>query len=189
MDNSNDEFEPLFDYTRVQPAPVICLGDDLDGTPDFASKKRRISDTTDEKKQDVNSKDVKVIDCDGKEEEEEEDWLPPPPKNLDTNSKSIGEDSTLKALSCYSATTVTTLHLLLLLQLQQLPYSFCYSCNNCPTAATLLQLILLSCICYSCNYYPAATLLQLTLTTMHLLLYCSCYYCSASATTAATTAL
>ncbi|XP_042023335.1 uncharacterized protein LOC121770643 [Salvia splendens] len=97
MDNSNDEFEPLFDYTRVQPASVICLDDDLDGTPDFASKKRRISDTTDEKKQDVNSKDVKVIDCGGKEEEEE-DWLPPPPKNLDADSKSIGEDSTLKAL-------------------------------------------------------------------------------------------
>lgn len=45
----------------------------------------------------MNSKDVKVIDCDGKEEEEE-DWLPPPPKNLDADSKSIGEDSTLKAL-------------------------------------------------------------------------------------------
>ncbi|KAL1568389.1 pescadillo [Salvia divinorum] len=94
MDNSNDEFEPLFDYTRVQPVPVICLEDDLDGTPVFGPKKRRISGTADEKKQDV-----KEIDCDGKEEEaEEEDWLPPPPKNLDTNTKSICEDSTLKAL-------------------------------------------------------------------------------------------
>ncbi|KAG6398897.1 hypothetical protein SASPL_140368 [Salvia splendens] len=129
MDNSNDEFEPLFDYTRVQPAPVICLGDDLDGTPDFASKKRRISDTTDEKKQDVNSKDVKVIDCDGKEEEEEEDWLPPPPKNLDTNSKSIGEDSTLKALSAGYVLQGTLASLIHRLERQELA-SFAQSADD-----------------------------------------------------------
>ncbi|XP_057810693.1 uncharacterized protein LOC131025104 [Salvia miltiorrhiza] len=98
MENSNEEFEPLFDYTRVQPAGVICLDDDLDETPVFDPKKRKISAAADEKKQhDLNSKDVTVVACDDKEEEEE-DWLPPPPKNLDQNSKSIGEDSTLKAI-------------------------------------------------------------------------------------------
>lgn len=45
----------------------------------------------------MNVKDVEVIDCDDKEDKEE-DWLPPPPKNLDNGSKTIEEDSTLKAL-------------------------------------------------------------------------------------------
>lgn len=47
----------------------------------------------------MKSKDVKAIDCDG-EEDDEEDWLPPPPKNLDNASRSLVEDSTLKALRC-----------------------------------------------------------------------------------------
>ncbi|KAH6802074.1 bidirectional amino acid transporter 1 [Perilla frutescens var. frutescens] len=93
MDNSNEEFEPLFDYTRIQPAAVICLDDDLDEIPVFDSKKRKISDAKEEKKQ--NNVNSKV--CDVKEDDEE-DWLPPPPKNNDNISKNLEEDSTLKAL-------------------------------------------------------------------------------------------
>lgn len=97
MENSNEEFEPLFDYTRIQPTGVICLDDD-DETPVLGPKKRKISDAAEEKKEhDVSSKDVKAIDCDGKEDDEE-DWLPPPPKNLDNASRNLDEDSTLKAL-------------------------------------------------------------------------------------------
>ncbi|XP_012845952.1 PREDICTED: uncharacterized protein LOC105965953 [Erythranthe guttata] len=45
MDNSNEEFEPLFDYTRIQPYSVVCLDDDSqDESPVFFPKKRRISD-------------------------------------------------------------------------------------------------------------------------------------------------
>ncbi|KAK6122305.1 hypothetical protein DH2020_043925 [Rehmannia glutinosa] len=98
-EDTNEEFEPLFDYTRVQPADFVCLDDDsLDESPVFIPKKRKTSDAEEKKKeQDVNVKDVKVINCDDKEDDEE-DWLPPPPKNLDNSSKILEEDSTLKAL-------------------------------------------------------------------------------------------
>ncbi|KAG8382843.1 hypothetical protein BUALT_Bualt05G0120500 [Buddleja alternifolia] len=100
--DSNEEFEPLFDYTRIQPFDVVSIDDDsLDESPVFVSKKRKIADAEVEKKEqdvnvNVNVKDVNVIDCD--DNEDEEDWLPPPPKNLDNCNKSLEEDSTLKAL-------------------------------------------------------------------------------------------
>ncbi|KAK4423522.1 hypothetical protein Salat_1935000 [Sesamum alatum] len=99
MEDSNEEFEPLFDYSRVQPFNVVCLDDDSqDESPVFCPKKRKLTDAKEKKKeQDVDSKDVKVIDCDDKEDDEE-DWLPPPPKNVNNCSKTLEEDSTLKAL-------------------------------------------------------------------------------------------
>ncbi|XP_011070748.1 NFATC2-interacting protein isoform X2 [Sesamum indicum] len=107
MDDSNEEFEPLFDYTRVQPFDVVCLDDDSqDESPVFCPKRRKLADAKEKKKErdvnlkdvkDVNSKDAKVIDCDDKEDDEE-DWLPPPPKNVNNCSKILEEDSTLKAL-------------------------------------------------------------------------------------------
>lgn len=111
MDDSNEEFEPLFDYTRVQPFDVVCLDglfpyDSQDESPVFCPKRRKLADAKEKKKErdvnlkdvkDVNSKDAKVIDCDDKEDDEE-DWLPPPPKNVNNCSKILEEDSTLKAL-------------------------------------------------------------------------------------------
>ncbi|XP_051144298.1 uncharacterized protein LOC127260570 [Andrographis paniculata] len=96
MDDSNDEFEPLFDYSRIQPVGVICLDDDnLDESPVVRPKKRKPLDSKKEKKDQVEiAKDVTVIDCD---DDEEEDWLPPPPKKLDS-CINFEEDSTLKAL-------------------------------------------------------------------------------------------
>ncbi|KAL3636041.1 hypothetical protein CASFOL_020588 [Castilleja foliolosa] len=92
MDDPNEEFEPLFDYTRIQPVEFVCIDDDPDDSI-FIPKKRKLSDSEEEKKE---KKDVNVIDCDDKEDDEK-DWLPPP-KDLNYNPKTYEEDSTLKAL-------------------------------------------------------------------------------------------
>ncbi|KAL6505775.1 hypothetical protein OROHE_023154 [Orobanche hederae] len=100
MDDVKEEFEPLFDYSRIQPANFICLDDDSsDESSIFIPKKRKFIDAEEEKKvkKDMNVKNVEVVDCDGNEDDEE-DWLPPPPKNSDHTSKILEEDSTLKAL-------------------------------------------------------------------------------------------
>ncbi|KAK4399984.1 Amino-acid permease BAT1 [Sesamum angolense] len=107
LDDSNEEFEPLFDYTRVQPFDVVPLDDDSqDESPVFCPKRRKLADAKEKRKEqdvnlkdvkDGNLKDVKVIVCDDKEDDEE-DWLPPPPKNVNNCSKILEEDSTLKAL-------------------------------------------------------------------------------------------
>ncbi|KAL8531763.1 hypothetical protein ACS0TY_008383 [Phlomoides rotata] len=93
MVDSDEEFEPLFDYTRIQPVDVICFDDDLDETPVFCSKKQKLIDAADEKKAHDVKVDVKAIDLD-----DEEDWLAPPPKILDNGYKALKEDSTLIAL-------------------------------------------------------------------------------------------
>ncbi|XP_022887381.1 uncharacterized protein LOC111403204 [Olea europaea var. sylvestris] len=99
MADSTEEFEPLFDYSRVQPCNVINLDDDsMDESPVFFDKKRKIADAdVEEKEKDVNGKDIEVIDCDSKVDEEE-DWLPPAPKNSRNTEKILDEDSTIKAL-------------------------------------------------------------------------------------------
>ncbi|PIN23705.1 Ubiquitin-like protein [Handroanthus impetiginosus] len=97
MEDLNEEFEPLFDYSRIQPGNVVCLDDDSSNeSPVFWPKKQKTSHAAKEQKEpDANVKDVKVINCD---EDDEEDWLPPPPKISDKSSKILEEDSTLKAL-------------------------------------------------------------------------------------------
>ncbi|KAL2485107.1 Ubiquitin-like superfamily protein [Abeliophyllum distichum] len=99
MADSTEEFEPLFDYSRVQPYSVISLDDDsTDESSVFCAKKRKIAHGDDEKKEkDVNGKDIEVINCDSKVDDEE-DWLPPAPKNSRNTDKILDEDSTLKAL-------------------------------------------------------------------------------------------
>ncbi|KAL6566367.1 hypothetical protein OROGR_001982 [Orobanche gracilis] len=100
MDGVKEEFEPLFDYTRIQPANFVCLDDDSpDESSIFIPKKRKLIDAEEgnKVKKDMNLKNIDVVDCDGNEDDEE-DWLPPPPKNLDHTSKIFEEDSTLKAL-------------------------------------------------------------------------------------------
>ncbi|KAK9276821.1 hypothetical protein L1049_006358 [Liquidambar formosana] len=92
MAESKEEFEPLFDYSRVQPLNFVCLDDD-DSTPTLSPKRRKISDSAVEKEE-KNGKVVQVVDC---EDKEEEDWLPPPPK-VSHDGPKLGEDSTIKEL-------------------------------------------------------------------------------------------
>ncbi|XP_075507079.1 uncharacterized protein LOC142543606 isoform X2 [Primulina tabacum] len=95
MEDKNEEFEPLFDYTRVQPRDIVYLDDDSeDASPVIFSKRRKISDA--EKVADASVKDAEVVNLD--KEEDEEDWLPPPPKSLIDSDKTLEEGSTLKAL-------------------------------------------------------------------------------------------
>ncbi|XP_073285200.1 uncharacterized protein [Primulina huaijiensis] len=98
MEDKNEEFEPLFDYTRVQPRDIVCLDDDSeDASPVIFSKRRKISDAEAAKKvAGASVKDSKVVNLD--KEEDEEDWLPPPPKSLIDSDKTLEEGSTLKAL-------------------------------------------------------------------------------------------
>ncbi|KAH0689096.1 hypothetical protein KY289_016454 [Solanum tuberosum] len=95
-DESNEELEPLFDYRRVQPfnTPfnVVCLDDDTPDSSPVISKKRKMIDSTAEKKKDKNEA-VQIIDC----EEKEEDWLPPSP-NISAHTSSLLEDSTIKEI-------------------------------------------------------------------------------------------
>ncbi|KZV37933.1 hypothetical protein F511_17705 [Dorcoceras hygrometricum] len=124
MEDTNEEFEPLFDYTRVQPRDIVCLDGQLsyafvnvcfkvfvvlsdvmetlddseDASPVVFSKRRKISDTETAKKVvDVDVEDAKVVNVEDTEDKEE-DWLPPPPKILNNSNKILKEDSTLKAL-------------------------------------------------------------------------------------------
>ncbi|XP_022150476.1 uncharacterized protein LOC111018613 [Momordica charantia] len=93
MADSAEEFEPLFDYSRVQPRTVVCLDDeDSDTSPAPFSKRAKISNPADTSSVNGNPKDKQVVEI------EDEDWLPPPPKVSVDAKDMCGEDSTLKAL-------------------------------------------------------------------------------------------
>ncbi|KAL5726583.1 hypothetical protein ACHQM5_009616 [Ranunculus cassubicifolius] len=97
MDELTDdlEFEPLFDYHRVQPTFINSIDDDLSDTEkalDVSPPKRFKKAGSDVC---VDVKPMKPIVCD---DNDEEDWLPPPPKMLNGGRKSEQEDSTIKAL-------------------------------------------------------------------------------------------
>ncbi|KAI8527718.1 hypothetical protein RHMOL_Rhmol12G0096500 [Rhododendron molle] len=98
MADSTEEFEPLFDYSRVQPFEVVCLDDDCqDSSPALNAKRRKLPDSAVKlsvEKVENNGKVVHVVDC---EEKEEDDWLPPPPK-ISNEAREFGEDSTIKEL-------------------------------------------------------------------------------------------
>ncbi|CAM8938280.1 hypothetical protein QQ045_015527 [Rhodiola kirilowii] len=99
---SDDEFEPLFDYHRVQPSNFISLDDDDDDVrPAVKSKKQKTSAV---EKMDKDK--VVVVDC---EEEDEEDWLPPPP-DVPANLLKLGEDSTIKKLRLQRQELVSTIN-------------------------------------------------------------------------------
>ncbi|KAL3510700.1 hypothetical protein ACH5RR_030101 [Cinchona calisaya] len=97
MADTVEEFEALFDYTRVQPFNDAFLDDDPLDAPVVGCKKKRKTTDSDVEKNDEKRKAVLVIDCDDNEGEKEEDWLPPPPKITNGTSK-LSEDSTLKEL-------------------------------------------------------------------------------------------
>ncbi|XP_026382474.1 uncharacterized protein LOC113277640 [Papaver somniferum] len=90
-----EELEPLFDYSRVQPtANFISLdddGSDCEHVFKLSPKRRKklVSDESDEKKVEVKN----VIDLD----DNEDDWLLPPPPVV-SKSKAELENSTIKQL-------------------------------------------------------------------------------------------
>lgn len=94
-----EEFEPLFDYKRVQPRRIVSLDDDdeIDTTPALSPKKRKVY------QKDGNVKAVYILDDEeeGKsddEENENEDWLLPPPPKLTCDPKTLEESSTIREL-------------------------------------------------------------------------------------------
>ncbi|KAI3848916.1 hypothetical protein MKW98_014450 [Papaver atlanticum] len=94
-DKPEEELEPLFDYSRVQPtANFISLdddGSDCEHVFKFSPKRRKklVSDESDEKKVEVKS----VIDLD----DNEDDWLLPPPPVVSKSNAEL-ENSTIKQL-------------------------------------------------------------------------------------------
>ncbi|OIW15109.1 hypothetical protein TanjilG_08596 [Lupinus angustifolius] len=95
MAESTEEFEPLFDYSRVQPFnPLSFHDDDDDEVYAHKNKKKKVSrPVVDKGKTDV--KEVPVVEI---EDDDDDDWLPPPPKVSCDTKKLIEEDSILKEL-------------------------------------------------------------------------------------------
>ncbi|XP_077220621.1 ubiquitin-like superfamily protein [Tasmannia lanceolata] len=94
MDVSTEEqeLEPLFDYSRIQPIDFISIDDDsLDSSPIFDSKRKRIPIPIPNPSEEKGEKNCEIVNV----EKEEEDWLPPPPKRPTGGFES---DSTLKEL-------------------------------------------------------------------------------------------
>lgn len=96
MEESKEELEPLFDYSRVQPVDFVCLDDDDDSylPRKLSPKRRRKTSNPVVRKEAKNGKSVEVVCCD---ENDEEDWLPPPPKPSTKAQKPV-EDSTIKEM-------------------------------------------------------------------------------------------
>ncbi|XP_075634374.1 uncharacterized protein LOC142606891 [Castanea sativa] len=100
MADSTDDFEPLFDYSRVQPLNFVSLDDDDDDDDDTASpalstKRRRIAKPIVIEDLEENTNVIQIADS-GKNEEL--DWLSPPPKVSRNAQRTVVEDSTLKEL-------------------------------------------------------------------------------------------
>ncbi|PIA33442.1 hypothetical protein AQUCO_04100102v1 [Aquilegia coerulea] len=92
-DSIEEEFEPLFDYSRVQPINFISIDDDLSDSENALIPKRLKKD--EKKEEPVSGNVVKATVC---EVIDEEDWLPPPPKTLNGARKHDQENSTIKEL-------------------------------------------------------------------------------------------
>ncbi|XP_010924176.1 uncharacterized protein [Elaeis guineensis] len=101
MDEPGEELEPLFDYSRVQPADFPYFDDDdFDSLPTFPGMKRKkAADRTDGKVKE-SRKDVVVLDDEekGGKERKEEDWLPPSPQRIPSSGLALQEDKTLREL-------------------------------------------------------------------------------------------
>ncbi|KAG2700834.1 hypothetical protein I3760_06G016000 [Carya illinoinensis] len=97
MADSTEEFEPLFDYSRVQPLNFVCLedDDDADASPTFFPKRRKISEPVVVEDVEENAKVLQIGDSDKKDDL---DWLAPPPKVSRDIQKIVGEDSTITKL-------------------------------------------------------------------------------------------
>ncbi|XP_031114029.1 uncharacterized protein LOC116017559 [Ipomoea triloba] len=89
MDDFAEEFEPLFDYHRVQPFNVVCLDDDSLDSPPKKQKPSNVSAA----KEDNDKGFIQIVDC----KEKDEDWLLSPPM-ISFNAKSRAENSTLREI-------------------------------------------------------------------------------------------
>ncbi|KAF5188093.1 Ubiquitin-like superfamily protein [Thalictrum thalictroides] len=92
-DSIEEEFEPLFDYSRVQPTNFISLDDDLSDSENLLIPKRLKKNN--KKVEPASGNVVKDTVCEIKDEE---DWLPPPPKTSNDERKLGQENSTIKEL-------------------------------------------------------------------------------------------
>ncbi|KAJ8747793.1 hypothetical protein K2173_010095 [Erythroxylum novogranatense] len=93
MDESTEELDPLFDYSRVRP--IHCVYVDDDDSPDELPTKRL---NTSEPAVQVVDDDVEVTEVKNSENKDEEDWLPPPPKISGHSQDLLGENSMIKEL-------------------------------------------------------------------------------------------
>ncbi|CAN6469955.1 unnamed protein product [Victoria cruziana] len=84
MEEGEEELEPLFDYSRVQP---ITLSDDdfSDAVPPVHNEKRQKCSTSTAEKVEVDA--VVIAD-------DEEDWLPPPPKTA-SDGENVSKESSI----------------------------------------------------------------------------------------------
>nr|GLL41583.1 amino-acid permease BAT1 homolog [Ipomoea trifida] len=88
-DDFAEEFEPLFDYHRVQPFNVVCLDDDSLDSPPVKQKPSNVSAATEDNDKGF----IQIVDC----KEKDEDWLLSPPM-ISFNAKSRAENSTLREI-------------------------------------------------------------------------------------------
>ncbi|XP_071696087.1 uncharacterized protein [Rutidosis leptorrhynchoides] len=93
MADKQEELEPLFDYTRVQPQFVLVDDDDDDDDSTRFLSKRTKNSSTVEKVQEGGKEVVNIDDHDDLEDE----WLASPPK-LPVDRTNVHEDSFLKKL-------------------------------------------------------------------------------------------
>ncbi|XP_049934877.1 uncharacterized protein LOC116258126 isoform X1 [Nymphaea colorata] len=91
-----EELEPLFDYSRVQPI-VLSDDDSLDVAPPIHNEKRQKCSTSTVQKVEIDA--VVIAD-------DEEDWLPPPPKAASNGENVSKESSILLELSWRSCNWV-----------------------------------------------------------------------------------
>ncbi|OVA14245.1 Rad60/SUMO-like domain [Macleaya cordata] len=92
-----EEFEPLFDYSRVQPLSIVSIdddGSDSEHVLKLSPKRRKTKYDSVECLPEKSCEVAKVIECD----EKEEDWLLPPPVIPKAAQKPEQEDSTIKEL-------------------------------------------------------------------------------------------
>ncbi|CAL0314946.1 unnamed protein product [Lupinus luteus] len=95
MAESTEEFEPLFDYTRIQPFNAASFDDDDDDDDGvYADRKKKVSRHV-VKKGKTSVEEVPVVEI---EDDDDDDWLPSPPKVSCDTERLIEEDSTLKKL-------------------------------------------------------------------------------------------
>lgn len=92
---ADEELEPLFDYSRVQPN-IVCLDDDEEDDVVALPKKRKKNSKSQhvvENGKNTKVETVNVVDL------EDDDWLPSPPRVTGkAHKKTDEEDSTLKNL-------------------------------------------------------------------------------------------
>ncbi|XP_019454770.1 PREDICTED: uncharacterized protein LOC109355934 [Lupinus angustifolius] len=95
MAESTEEFEPLFDYTRIQPFNAASFDDDDDDDGVYAHRKKVSQHVV--KKGKTGVKEVPVVEIEDNDDDDD-DWLPSPPKVSCDTERLIEEDSTLKKL-------------------------------------------------------------------------------------------